>query len=177
MYIKFMQKDIPLTGGKLKELVEEMNERPNIIFGDSINDNSTIEDIFKNSGHAIIYHDWKDGSGVGHWICAVRQHNKQNNKQNNKFGKDGSFYFYDSFGKSPDTYNPSIKKVVSKYYDKLNYNDIVFQAKDANTCGRHCIMVCALNKMGFGPQEIDKFLKRLKSNKVNIDNLLIKNIY
>lgn len=167
-----MQKDIPLSGNDLKKMISEMNERPNIIFGKNLNENSTINDIFpNNSGHCIIFHDW--GSSVGHWIACTRQHKKD---KNNNYEKEGDFYFFDSFAKSPNYYNKHIAGTALKTYPKIHYNDIKIQADDANTCGRHCVFISSLNKLGLGAKDIDNFLKKLKKEKLNMDEVMLKYI-
>lgn len=159
--------DNPLSGRDIKNFMQEMNERPNLIFNNDITNDSNAESIFKNSGHAIIYHDW--GTDTGHWLCAVRKHDK--NKQG--FNKEGEVYFFDSFGESPNYYNKNIVKALLKDYKKVNYNDIKLQSDDANTCGKHCLMICAYNKLGLGASDIDKILKKMKNKKVNFDKLAI----
>ncbi len=142
-------KDIPLSGRQLHEMILEMEERPNIIDDKNIKSNSTVNDIFGDSGHAILFHKYP-GQEVGHWIAIVRNY-------------DGDVYFHDSLGKSPDAYNKNIAKVVLKEYPKLYYNDIAFQKDDTSTCGRHAVLVCAMNKLGLKPHEIEKEFKKMKS--------------
>jgi hypothetical protein len=142
-------KDTPLSGRQLHEMILEMEERPNIIDDKNIKSNSTVNDIFGDSGHAILFHKWPNQE-VGHWIAIVRNY-------------DGDVYFHDSLGKSPDAYNKNIAKVVLKEYPKLYYNDIAFQKDDTSTCGRHAVLVCAMNKLGLKPHEIEKEFKKMKS--------------
>lgn len=139
-------KDLPMSGKELHEMLKQMDERPNVIDGKSITKNSTIEDIFHGSGHAIIFHDW--GGRIGHWYAMVRNRN-------------GEIYFFDSFGEHPDKYNKNIKDVVLKSGNRFYYNDIKFQNDNASSCARHSLLVCALNRMNKSPKEIEEAFKSL----------------
>lgn len=140
------KKDYPLSGKELHDMILEMNERPNIIDDKIINEKTTIEDIFKGSGHVILFKDW--GGKVGHWYAMVRNYK-------------GEVYFFDSFGEHPDKYNKHIKTAILKSQPKLLYNDIPFQKDSSSCCGRHALLVCALNKMGKSPKEIEEAFKSL----------------
>ena len=150
-------KDVPLSGRQLGALIQEMDERPNIIDDKKINQNSSIEDIFSDSGHTILFHDW--GGKVGHWVVMVRQ-------------RDGDVYFFDSLGEHPNKYNKHIKTVVLKSHPRLLWNDIKFQKDKSNCCGRYAVLVSAMNKLGLKPKEIETELKKIKDVDKFIINLV-----
>jgi hypothetical protein len=155
-------KDIPLSGKQLHDMILEMEERPNIIESKKITSSSTVKDIFGDSGHAIIFHSHGPQSKVGHWLSIVRNY-------------DGDVYFHDSLGESPDKYNKNIAKTILKEYPKLYYNDIAFQKDDTSTCGRHSVLVCALNKMKYKPHQIEQVFKEMKNPDDFVLELVKKN--
>lgn len=142
-------KDEPLNGHQLSELMSEMNERLNIMVDRDVKSNTTIEEIFSNRGNVVFYHPWinRDGSeqDVGHWVCMVR--NKDMNQA----------YYFDSFGKRP--YNKAIEQVCIRAGYQFLFNNIVFQPDESSACGKYCLLVIALNKMGLNPCQIEAFMK------------------
>lgn len=159
-------KDTPLSGLDIKKLMSQMKERANIKLDSEILPNSTVQDIFNNSGHVILFHEW-EGQDVGHWYCMVRQHEKNKNE----YSQNGNVYFFDSFGEDPDKYQPNIKKVLSTKYDKLYVNNIPFQPVESSACGRYCLLVTALNKIGLNPHMIEQFMKSQDIDKFVINTI------
>jgi hypothetical protein len=149
-------KDKPLSGYDLIRMMKDLDERGNIIQDTDIKASDNIEDIFHDKGHALIFHPWP-GQKIGHWVCMIR------NKELNQV------YYYDSFGKNP--YNKNIITVVLKTYPELLVNDIQFQNNNSNCCGRQCLLVCALNKLGLSPEQIEEFLKTFDVDKFVIDTI------
>ena len=150
--------DSPLSGKQLHEMLKQMDERPNIITDKSINENSTIEDIFNGSGHSILFHNW--GGKIGHWYAMVRSRNPP------------YIYFFDSFGEHPDKYNKHIKDVVLKSGNRFYYNNNKFQNDKASSCGRHALLVCGLNKMNIKPNEIENAFKSLDNPDEFVVNMI-----
>ena len=161
------KKDTPLSGAQIKNLMGEINERANIKLDSDISPSTTVNDIFGDSGHVILFHEWPN-ENVGHWYCMVRHHDKLKNGQ---YNKNGEIYFFDSFGKDPDTYQRNIKKAVSNNYDEMYMNDIPFQPADSNACGRYCLLVCALNKIGLTPDQIEEVMQTVDIDKFVIDKV------
>jgi hypothetical protein len=139
--------DIPLSWADLTKLIGEMSERANIQFDDKFTANSTLEDVFRGRGHCILFHKWP-GQSVGHWVCAVR--------------KDGAYVFYfDSFGKQP--YFPLFDMCLGEI-PTLFENNTKLQEDDTSDCGRYCLAVIALNKLGYSPSQIVTILDTFKSD-------------
>lgn len=141
-------KDEPLNGYQVQELMNDMNERLNLMVDEEITPNMTIEQIFKDRGHVFLFHPWK-GQEIGHFVCMVRHKDEQTGKM--------IYYYFDSFGKRP--YNKAIDKVILKAGHNLYYNDVEFQPESSNACGKYCLLVIALNKLGLNPAQIETFLK------------------
>ena len=137
-------KDEPLNGYQIEQLMNDMNERLNIMTDTDIKPNWTIEDIFKGRGHVFLFHRWPNQE-IGHWVCMVR------NKEKNQV------YYFDSFGKRP--YNKAIESVCLKAGYQFLFNDVSFQPESSNACGKYCLLVIALNKMGLSPCQIEQFLR------------------
>jgi hypothetical protein len=148
-----LKKDKAISGYDIVELMKDMKERANIQTDTDIKPTDDVEKIFKNRGHCIFFHKWP-GQRIGHWVCIIR------NKDLNQV------YYYDSFASLP--YNKSIIDVVLKKYPSILINDVEFQGKDRSTCGKHCLMVIALNKMGLSPHQIEEFFKS-----INVDEWLL----
>ena len=162
--------DTPLSNHDLERLMNDMNERANIIESSDIKETDNIEDIFNGKGHAIIFVRHPNQK-IGHWTVMVRQHDPLKNG----YSKNGNVYYFDSFGERPK--NKNIEKVVLKSYPELLYNDIKFQADDSNACGRHCLLITALNKMGLKPRQIEEVLKKmLRKNGGSLDKFVIEKI-
>jgi hypothetical protein len=164
--------DKPLSNHDLERLMKDMDERANILESKDIKAHHTIEDIFKGKGHAILFNEYP-GEEIGHWTIMVRHHNKANNN-NNAFSKQGQIYYFDSFGDKPS--NKNIETVVLKTYPELLYNDHPFQLEDSNACGRHCLMVAALNKLGYSPHQIEDVLLKKFKKAGSMDEFVIKTI-
>lgn len=149
--------DVPISNWTIEELMQDMQQRANIIEESSITPMSDVErDIFKGHGHVILFHRHK-GSNVGHWIAMIRN------------ARTNQVYYFDPLGHMP--HNKDIANVVMKKY-KFLVNDIPFQPESSNACGRHSLMVVGLNKIGLTPYEIEDFLKKMK----DVDGYVIKNI-
>lgn len=150
--------DTPISNWTIEELLKDAGERANIIEESSITSKSDVEDIFKNRGHAIIFHRHSpQPNAIGHWIAIIR-----NNKTN-------EVYYFDSLGDEP--YNKAIPEVILRKYKKLYINDVPFQPDNTNSCGRHAVMVVALNKIGLTPKQIEHFLKTFDANDYVIKNI------
>lgn len=161
--------DKPLSNHDLERLMQEMGERANIIENKNIKASDNIEDIFNGKGHAILFIEYPDQK-IGHWVIMVRHHLSNNNG----YSKNGQIYYFDSFGEKPK--NKNIEKVVLKSYPELLYNDKTFQPEDSNACGRHCLMVASLNKLGYDPHQIEDILLKTFKKKGELDKFVIKTI-
>lgn len=153
--------DTPLSCVDIVEMMKDINERAErpFIVDKDIKASWNIEDIFKGKGHAILFHP-HEGQEYGHWVVLTRSHNKHNGK----FDKDGTCFYFDSFGTMP--YNKNIEKVVLKTYPELYVNDKSYQKGDSMSCGRFCLLVVALNKLGYNPMQMEEILKSM-GKKIN----------
>lgn len=138
-------KDEPLNGYQVQQLMNDMNERLNMVDDATVRPSMTIEQLFKGRGHVFFWHGWGKGQTVGHFTCLVR------NKAENQV------YYFDSFGVRP--YNKAIETVCLKAGYQFLFNDVAFQPDDSNACGKYCLLVIALNKMGLSPCQIELFMK------------------
>lgn len=151
------KKDFPMSGKQVVDMLKEVEKRPHLIDDRQIKPNSRIEDIFDGNGAVIVFHDW--GGKVGHWYAIVRNF-------------DDVVYFFDSLGEHPDRYNTNIKKAILNSGKRLFYNDVKFQKDDSSCCGRHALLVCALNKMGMKPKEIESAFKSLENPDEFVINMI-----
>lgn len=151
--------DTPISNWTIERLLSDTKQRANIIEESTITANSDLQrDIFRGHGHVILFHR-HHGTPVGHWIAMIQN---KDTKQ---------VYYFDPLGDDP--YNKNIEKVVLKTYPEFLINDIPYQKQSSNSCGRHVVMVVALNKIGLTPEEIEKFLK---DQVKDVDKYVIKNI-
>jgi len=132
--------DRPLSDNQLILLCNEMKERANIVIADK---EITFNESFKNSGHVIFWVP-NGKQDVGHWVCAVR-------KPNN------TCFFFDSFGRSPYHWHYLKKMFENSKLRYVEYNKTKFQFNNSNVCGKYCLVVIALNKMGLTYKQIEDF--------------------
>lgn len=152
--------DIPLSGQQIIDLFKDMNDRPNLAPLDDVKIFDNPEKFFKNSGHCVFFAKNKNSS-IGHWIGCIRK------------GKD--YYFADSLGESPNKYNPNFAKMILKNGGKLYFNDKQIQKDTSNSCGRHAILACIINKIQPTIPLVDATLK-VFDKKFNMDDFVLKNI-
>ena len=151
--------DVPLSNYDLADIFQQMNERPNIILEKDISSDMDIEDIMKNSGHAVIFLE-HEGQETGHWVVLLRHHGKKKLKDGKSgFLKNGLIYYYDPLGDAPR--KKELVDVVLKKYPQLLFNDQAFQPEDSNACGRHCALSACFNKLGMSPFQIEEVMKSI----------------
>ena len=63
-------------------------------------------------------------------------------------------------------------RVVLKSYPQFLVNDVKFQPESSNACGKYCLLVAALNKIGLSPYESEATLKTMG----NVDDFVLKTI-
>jgi len=161
--VKTKKKDVPLSGRDLSNLFGEMKERSNLVLNNDIKPNWDIEDIFKGSGHAVIFIEYPEEE-IGHFVSLTRHHNKKGKGYN----KEGEILYFDSLGEKP---SKELVEVVLKHYPKLLWNDKQYQKDHENSCGRWALAIATLNKLGLSPKEIQKLLDNTKDvNKFIIEN-------
>lgn len=145
-----MQNDILKKLGKIslsgEDIYNALHKKTNIITYAQLRDYKSIDELLKPSGSIVILYE--TSKGFGHWVCLY---------------KDGSkIVFFDPYGLKPDeelkfipkhfrkengTNYPLLTYLLYKSGKNIEYNNHRLQRslKDANTCGRHCI-VRILNK-------------------------------
>lgn len=160
-------KDNALSNVDMDKLLQEIDSRGlNWIKSSNIKNNMTVDDLFDDYGHLVIWHPWNKNSA--HWICILRNPNKE-------------YFYFDSFGAKHDVIKEKeILHILKKDSDKskLFVNDITFQKDDSAVCGRYCVLLIGLNKIFQGDfKAIDNCLKTLKSKYKNLDELLLDIIY
>ncbi len=89
-----LSQDIALSNIDLNNFIKQTEQKGvNIFEVNKIKPNTSIESIFKNSGHCVLFAG--NPNETGHWICALRTPDK-------------NVYFMDSFGEHPDYYSENI---------------------------------------------------------------------
>lgn len=146
--------DTPLSNFDLDRLLSDINERANMFAINDITPDTTIEDMFRNRGHCILYKAYNNENSIGHWIAMIR--------------KPGMVYYFDSLGNKPDK---KIVDIIKEANYKGFYNEIKYQT-DQNNCGRWAVLLAALNKI----LSFDQINYFLKLNKKTINNQLIESL-
>ena len=134
----------PLSNENISKIFKTLHSKANIIILPNFKGN-TIEDIFNNTNHAIIFVA-TNSKYSGHWQLLLRSNNY--------------IYFFDSYGHDftkllnkvfnyygEDAYGESYKLgqiLLNSDYCKegrLLMNTVAYQTMDKNddTCGRHCV--------------------------------------
>lgn len=139
-------------------VTKDMKDRVNIIDTQELEDINTIEDIFHNRGHAVLFLPPDDGSTpVGHWVCLLRQ------KTGGRTRK-GNVIYFDSYGDPLP--NGKIKQILKQKYKVIEQNGKRYQQYETNLCGFWCLLMISLNKIipNLNLDLIERFLKKKPSN-------------
>lgn len=166
-----------LTGGELKEKIEEEIERPLtgdellaefpkslgelkvILYGDM--KGQAIDDVLDDEGRVVILYPGESPTN-GHWVCLWKK------------GKD-HYHFFDSYGDAPETQkrnipkavlrewgleHPLLKLAIERQGGALTYNKIPFQEEHSsvNTCGRFCL--CRLAMKELSDKQFEDLIKK-----------------
>jgi hypothetical protein len=151
--------DEPLSNHDLNKFISKVDKKGvNIVDITDIEPNTDIEEIYKNRGHCVFFVPPNSG---GHWICTLR------NREN-------EIFFIDSFAEHPNYYSKNILKCFKNNgINKVHINDTILQDETSQTCGRYCIIMTALHKMGIEPTTmVDYFIDGGQKNG-SIDNFVI----
>lgn len=152
--------DIPLSNYDIYDLLKEAKiETPNIIKSWNIRPG---QDIFQNCGHAIIFHRWSKDVDIGHWIVCVR------NKKNNEI------IYFDSLATPINDVSKYLKDVLLAYNMPVYINTIKYQGDESSVCGRWCLFIICLNKIGYNHQQIYDILEKLKTEYKTLDDYLLE---
>ncbi len=155
-------KYLPNYGLSGRQMLDMLNNTPNMIAYHDLYKVNNIDDILKN-GMCIILYEVTDT--FGHWTCILTHPD--------------SIEFFDPYNIIPDgeiNTNFMDKSIIKKYYkkgpklrkllynsdyDHIEYNDHALQKKSPNigTCGRHVII-----RLLFRDLNIDDYVKLLKKN-------------
>jgi hypothetical protein len=156
--------DFPLSNYDLEQFISQVDPNGvNIVDITKIKPNMDIETVYDNRGHCVFFVPPNSG---GHWVCTLRN-------------RDGEIYFIDSFAETPDYYSDSVMKFFENNHNKgkikyLHINDEVLQEPDSQTCGRYCIILISLHKMGLPPSVMIDYLKDGGKKYGSIDNFIIE---
>jgi len=142
-----------------------------IVFYDDIIRMNNIKDLFRRTNKVIIF--YPSTPSYGHYCCLCKN--------------DNTIYFFDSYGKKPDTQknyaedrnelyrereNSLIRLLLDSNY-VVDYSDHVLQKGRTATCGRWCLLRCACAGMSN-----DEFAKQIKSianyNNISEDMTTVK---
>lgn len=150
----------------LDKYIKEVNKNGlNMFLTKNIDPNrTTMENQFGDSGHCILFHDYNDGSGIGHWITTLRD-------------REGNYYFVDSMGEHPDHYDPDIMKCYENnksVIKTLSINKKKVQNNNSMTCGRYSIILTSLNKKGMHPSDMIDFLIDGGKEEGSVDKFIVK---
>lgn len=150
----------PLSNVDLNNAIKQFDSRGANYFNDSdIKPNTNIETVFKDRGHTIIFHKYKD-ENVGHWYCLLRDNN--------------NIFYCDSFGENPDFYcknmipflkNNGIKNII--------INKEVWQNTKSSICGRYGLVLCTIHKFNPSINEIYKFMENGKKKYKSYDKFIL----
>ncbi len=144
-----------------KAIIKFDKKGANIIADENISPNTSAEDIFKDRGHVIVFHRYPNEL-IGHWYSIIRDRNK-------------NVFFMDSFGEHPDFYCkymlPALKKGGVK---NVFINKKKMQGEDTSICGRYGLVLCTLNKLGLGVDDIYKFLENGKKKHKSYDKFILE---
>lgn len=153
--------DKPLSNIDINKAIKKFEERGANIFSDSnIKNNTNIEEIFKNRGHAIIFHKYPN-QDVGHWYCILRDPMK-------------NVFFIDSFGLSPNYYNKSIIPCLKNNGIKnIIVNKEKWQKDDSSICGRYGILMSTLHKFDMPISDVYKFMEHGKKKYGSFDKFVL----
>lgn len=154
-------KDVPLSNVDINKLVKQFDEKgANIIQDKDIQPTTPIESIFKDRGHAIVFHKYPN-QDVGHWYCLLRNPQKE-------------VFYIDSFGKSPNYYCKNLIPCLK--FNKMRsliVNDLEMQA-DNSICGRYAVVFCTINKLNQSLPDIYSFLENGRRQCGGYDNFILK---
>ena len=150
--------DYALSNVDINKLVKEVDKKgANIENTDDIKKNTPIEKIFKNRGHTILFHDWKEGDEIGHWVAMLR------NPKN-------EVMLFDSLATPINELNPDLKQFFKNNGIKeLIINRKQYQNEDNSTCGRYAVLIVALSKLGLDFRQIIDFMDKLKGSDGTFD--------
>lgn len=160
-------KDIPLSNIDIERLAKDIGiKKLNWMRSTDIHKNMSVEDLFKHTGHVVLWHPWNgfDGSNGAHWIILLRNKNKE-------------VFYFDSYGKDNPIFKFDELREILKGH-RFFANDVKFQNDKSAVCGRYCCLALALNKIFNGDfDRIDSFLKIFKKESKNVDAELLRLVY
>lgn len=82
--------------------------------------------------------------------------------------------FYDSFGRLPENYSPSLRDFIDRNSVFCVYNNIQVQPEDTSTCGYHVLFYLYLRSKGYSMTNVLNILRDLPSDVIVRD--YIRNI-
>ena len=129
------QINTPLSNYDLmRGISRELKERANIVDVREIDKYKTVDELFDNRGHAILFEPPEDTkSDVGHWTCLLRTK------------KEGNCIYFDSYGNKLN--NSKLRNLLKTKYPEIQYNPIQLQGYGTSVCGRYALVGACLNKI------------------------------
>ena len=151
----------PLSNVDINQAVKQFEEKgANIVQDNMIRSNTPIEDIFKNRGHAVLFHKYPNQE-VGHWYTLIRDPQK-------------NVFVIDSLGKPPAYYNKNlIQCFKNNDMNQVIINKQKMQHSNSSVCGRYSILFCVLNKMDKNIHEIYSFMEAGKKKNGSFDKFVL----
>jgi len=118
----------------LRGISNEMKIRGNIVDVREIDQYNSVDELFDNRGHAILFEPPEDPkkSDVGHWTVCLRT-------------KEGNCIYFDSYGSKLK--DPKLRKLLSSKFSHIQYNPHRFQSYNTAVCGRYALAGVCLNKV------------------------------
>ena len=130
----------------------------------SLEDNNI--DIFKDCGHAVIFHRWHPSKSA-HWLTLLRD-------------LENNVIIFDSLGsngmqKNKKKFNLLLKRLKDNGYKKITVNSKAYQG-ETNSCGKYAIFAIAMNKLykGASMKQINDYLDFEYKKNDSYDNYILK---
>ena len=161
----------PLSNIDLQDLLNDMNgelgekKKINIFTVPEMKKNPKLFMKKLNDNHYSIIFINPSNQPIGHWSIIY------------KSIPDNNYYFFDSYGKSPEYYDKNLFDFLKKHLPTIKYNTIQYQkvANNVNTCGRYSTLIMGLNRIiqNLTPEKIKTIMNNFKKeNKMNYDEIV-----
>ena len=152
---------VPLSNIDLSTAVKQWDPAgANIYPLKDLQKNTPMEEVWKNKGHVVFFHEYPDSS-VGHWFVATRNPHKE-------------IFLFDSFGKKPDYYNKNILPFLKNNGIKqIIINNKPMQHDESAICGRYSLIGILTNKLNVPMNDFYKFFEAGKKKYGSYDKFVL----
>ena len=153
------EEDDPLSNVDINRLMKELDSRgANIKITENLRNGKyeNLNELFDNRGHAIMHHVYdEENPDNAHWVVCIRN------------GEHKYVYYFDSFGYENTEENiPYLKKLCDESQYALLANENDYQESKTSVCGRWCLLISCLNKLGLSPSDIEETIKNITDKKL-----------